>query len=299
MPCLRLLRLFAGIILTLFLAIGVTASPPKPLLLWPDSAPGAQGTEAKDRPAVFVYPAPADKANGTAVVVCPGGGYGGLASSYEGHDIARWFNTFGVTGLVLDYRHRGKGYGHPAPLQDAQRAIRLTRANAEEWHVDPKRVGIMGFSAGGHLASTAATHFDTGDPKAKDPIEQQSCRPDFAILCYPVIALGQPFGHHGTQQNLLGKNPDPALVASLSSARQVTPETPPTFLWSTWEDHVVPAENSIVFFQALKRAKVPTELHIFARGRHGLGLAKGTPGTELWPDLCRAWLLNQGVLEKP
>jgi acetyl esterase/lipase len=216
-----------------------------------------------------------------------------LAISYEGHDIARWFNTFGVTGLVLDYRHRGKGYGHPAPLQDAQRAIRLTRANAAQWQVDPKRVGIMGFSAGGHLASTAATHFDQGRREAEDPIEHESCRPDFAILCYPVIAFGRPLTHHGTQQNLLGKDPDPALVANLSSERQVTGETPPTFLWSTWEDHVVPAENSIVFFQALKQAKVPAELHIFVRGRHGLGLAKGTAGTELWPDLCRAWLLNR------
>jgi len=277
-------------------AVPAWAAEPAVISLWPDGAPGALGHAPKDNPNVTVYRAPAATANGTAVVICPGGGYGGLAISYEGHDIARWCNTFGVAGIVLDYRHRGKGYGHPAPLLDAQRAVRLVRARATDWKIDPQRIGVMGFSAGGHLASTVSTHFDAGHADAKDPIDRPSCRPDFAILCYPVIAFGRPFTHRGTQRNLLGNDPAPALVTSLSNERQVTPQTPPTFLWTTWEDKVVPAENSIVYYRALKKANVRAELHVFERGRHGLGLAAGTTGTELWPQLCKAWMKNQGLI---
>lgn len=283
------------LLLSWFSTVGLAAEPVI-LPLWSGDAPGALGREPKDRPNVTVYRAAVTEANGAAVVVCPGGGYGGLAISYEGHDIARWFNTFGVTGIVLDYRHRGKGYGHPAPMLDAQRAVRLVRAHAAEWKLDSKRIGIMGFSAGGHLASTVATHFDAGQKDSPDPVERQSCRPDFALLCYPVIAFDRPYAHRGTQRNLLGSNADPKLVASLSNERQVTAETPPAFLWTTWEDKVVPAENSIVFFQALKAAHVPAELHIFQRGRHGLGLATDTTGTKLWPELCKSWMKNRGVI---
>ncbi len=268
----------------------VQAGDPSIVALWTGQVPGAIGDEAKDRPFLTVYQAEPASANGTVVVVCPGGGYGGLASSYEGHDIARWFNTMGVAGCVLDYRHRGKGYGHPAPMQDVQRAIRLVRSNASGWKLDPQRVGVMGFSAGGHLASTAATHFDAGNQEADDPIERVSCRPDFAILCYAVIAFDRPYTHVGSQHNLVGKEADEQLVTGLSNERQVTKQTPPTFLWTTDADGVVPAENSVMFYLALRRANVPAELHIFEHGRHGLGLASDETGAEHWPTLCEAWL---------
>jgi len=265
-------------------------------MLWPQGAPGALGTAAKDKPRLFVY-LPAEKdANGAAVVVCPGGGYGGLAISYEGHDIARWFNSFGVAGLVLDYRHRGKGYGHPAPLQDAQRAIRLARSKSTTWKIDPQRIGILGFSAGGHLASSAGTHFDAGDQQSTDIVNRHSSRPDFMILCYPVIAFGESYGHRGSQRNLLGDQATPELSKKMSSEKQVTAQTPPTFLWHTDEDRVVPAENSVQFYLALKRAKVPSELHLFLKGRHGLGLARNKPGASAWPAACRQWLQSSGFL---
>jgi acetyl esterase/lipase len=213
-----------------------------------------------------------------------------LASGYEGREIAEWFNTFGVTACVLEYRHWGGGYRHPAPLQDAQRAIRTVRAKAAEWKISPQRIGIMGFSAGGHLASTAGTHFDQGNPNATDPIERIGCRPDFLILCYAVIALGEPYTHQGSQDALLGPHADPALVRSLSSEKQVTAQTPPTFLFHTDADTTVPAENSVQFYLALRRAGVPAELHIYAAGPHGVGLAKNIPGTSSWPDRLKEWL---------
>ena len=268
-------------------------------LLWPKGAPSAKGSEDRDRPTLTVYLPSGEQANGAAVVVCPGGGYGAVAMDHEGHAIGKWFTSFGVAAFIVDYRHRGKGYGHPAPLQDAQRAIRTVRAGASRWRIDPQRIGIMGFSAGGHLASTAGTHFDSGDPQAADPVERASSRPDFMILCYAVIALGEPFTHRGSQENLIGKNADPALVRSLSNEKQVTADTPPTFLWHTSEDHAVPAENSVQFYRALQRARVPAELHIYAHGRHGLGLARGVPGTSAWPEACKAWLAGQGLLKRP
>ena len=265
-------------------------------LLWPDGAPGALGEEEKDKPKLIIYLPDKDKANGAAVVVCPGGGYGGLAMGHEGHDIGKWLNSFGVAAFICDYRHRGKGYGHPAPINDAQRAIRTVRARADQWNVDPARVGILGFSAGGHLASTAATHFDAGDADAKDPIEKQSCRPDFAVLCYAVIAFNEKHTHYGSQRNLLGNDPDPELVKSLSNEKQVTKETPPTFLWHTTADRAVPPENSIYFYLALRKVGVPAELHIYEHGRHGLGLARDIPAVSAWPQRCQDWLKGRGLL---
>jgi len=267
-------------------------------LLWPDGAPGAKGDTDADKPTLTICLPDAEKAVGTAVVVCPGGGYGHLATGHEGHDIAEWFNRMGVAALILEYRHRGRGYGHPAPLKDAQRAIRTARARAAEFGAEPDRIGIMGFSAGGHLASTAATHFDAGNADADDPLERVGCRPDFAILCYPVIALDEPFTHRGSQRNLLGENPEPRLVESLSGEKQVTSQTPPTFLFHTDEDHVVPPENSVYFYLALKHAGVPAELHIYRQGRHGLGLARNTLGTANWPEQCQAWLNSMELLDK-
>jgi acetyl esterase/lipase len=183
------------------------------------------------------------------------------------------------------------------PLLDAQRAIRLVRARAAEWGVDPSRVGILGFSAGGHLASTAATHFDDGRPDAIDPVERQGSRPDFAVLAYPVVSLFDPPAHASSRRNLLGEPPDPALVELLSNERQVTPRTPPTFLFHTADDASVPAQNSVSFFEALRKAGVAAELHVFAHGKHGVGLAADDRALSAWPRLCAAWMEGLGLLK--
>jgi len=266
-------------------------------LLWPNGAPGALGDEPVDKPKITVYLAPADRATGAAVVVCPGGGYQVVAADHEGKQIAEWLNSLGVSAFVLQYR-LGQRYRHPAPLQDAQRTIRMVRSRATEWRVDPKRIGILGFSAGGHLASTAATHFDDGKPDASDPIERESSRPDFAVLCYAVISFVDPVAHAGSRRNLLGDPADPALVELLSNERQVTARTPPTFLWHTADDSAVPVENSLQFFEALHQAGVPGELHVFPHGRHGLGLAPGDPALSQWPRLCAVWMESLGLLKK-
>jgi acetyl esterase/lipase len=267
-------------------------------LLWPAGAPDAKGQSDNDKPTLAISLPPADKANGSAVVICPGGGYGGLAMTYEGTEVGEWFNSLGTAAFVLKYRHKGSGYQHPAPLADAQRALRTVRARAKEWNVDPARIGILGVSAGGHLASTAGTHFDSGKAGASDPIERAGCRPDFLILCYPVISLTTPYTHQGSKKNLLGENPDAKLVESLSNELQVTSETPPTFLFHTDADTGVPPENSALFYLALRKAKVPAELHVFEKGRHGLGLAKDVPAVSLWPELCAGWLRGRGLLDK-
>ncbi|WDI42283.1 alpha/beta hydrolase [Bremerella sp. P1] len=284
--------------LVLFLSsTAVWAAEGKKAPLWEDGAPGAKGTEEKDIPTLTTY-LPASEINtGCAVVVFPGGGYGHLAVGHEGVDIANFWNDLGVAAFVLEYRHSGRGYKHPIPLQDAQRAIRTVRARAEEYGVNPSRIGIQGFSAGGHLASSAATHFDAGNPEAKDPIDRVSCRPDFAILCYPVIAFDQPYTHKGSQNNLLGKDADKELVQSMSSELQVTSDTPPTFLFHTTEDTGVPPQNSVVFYLALIKNKVPAEMHVFEKGRHGVGLAKSIPGTAEWGNLAYLWLKNRGMID--
>ncbi len=276
------------------------ASPSgKPVVvLWPNGAPGAMGSSEKDVPSITIHLPPADQANGCAVVICPGGGYQHLAMSYEGHDVAEWFNSFGVAGFVLRYR-LAPTYHHPNPMLDVQRALRTVRAKADEWHVDPRRVGVMGFSAGGHLASTAATHFDSGKSDA-DPIDAQSCRPDFAILAYPVITMTGKFGHGGSRKNLLGDHPDPQLAASLSNEKQVTSNTPPTFLFHTSEDKAVPPENSIRFYLACVKAGVPAEIHIYEKGRHGLGLGTKDPALAAvlgtWPGRLHDWMQLRGLL---
>ncbi|MBN2137962.1 MAG: alpha/beta hydrolase [Sedimentisphaerales bacterium] len=268
--------------------------------LWPGGAPGAKGEAEGDKPKLTIYLPPEAKANGAAIVICPGGGYGALAMDHEGHQIAAWLNSFGVAGFILEYRHRnsGAGYGHPAPLLDAQRAIRMVRARSSEWGVDPNRIGILGFSAGGHLASTAGTHFDMGDQQAKDPIDRASCRPDFMVLIYPVISLVESFTHTGSRDNLLGRQAEQKMLDLFSNEKQVTAKTPPAFLVHTWEDNGVPAENSVYFYLALRRAKVPAELHLYQKGGHGFGLGKGVPGTSSWPDRCRDWMQATALLEK-
>jgi len=274
------------------------ADEPIRQLLWPDGAPGARGDAEQDKPTLTVWLPDPTKAVGSAVVVCPGGGYGGLALNHEGKQIAEWLNSLGVAAFVLEYRHRGRGYGHPAPLDDAQRAVRTVRAGASQWGIKPDRVGVMGFSAGGHLASTVGTHFDAGKPDAADPIERVSCRPDFLILCYAVISFTADYTHAGSRRNLLGDNPDPELVKQFSNELQVTSQTPPTFLFHTDQDRGVPPENSVAFYLALKKAKVPAELHVYEVGRHGVGLAGSIPGTSTWSECCAEWLRGQGLLTK-
>lgn len=257
--------------------------------LWANGAPGAIGKDAKDIPMAMVRLPVSDTPTG-ALIICPGGGYRGLAMGHEGKEMAEWANEMGLAAIICDYRHRGKGYGHPAPLQDAQRAIRLVRSQATEWNVDSTRIGILGFSAGGHLVSTVLTRFDAGDSQNTDTIERQSSRPDYGILAYPVILFGQPATHKGSEKNLLGESPDPKLLESFQSDLNVTKETPPTFLFHTLEDKAVPPQNSVAFYAAMIRHGVPGELHIFEKGAHGLGLAKKTPGTSEWPNACRRWL---------
>jgi acetyl esterase/lipase len=267
------------------------------LLLWPGGAPGAVGSEPVDKPKITVYRAPAAKATGASVVVCPGGGYVVVAADHEGKQVAEWLNGFGVTAFVLQYR-LGPRYHHPAPLQDAQRAIRLVRSKARDFGIDAGRVGILGFSAGGHLTSTAGTHFDAGHAGDADPIERESSRPDFMVLAYPVISLVAPYTHQGSRENLIGQNPDPKLQESLSSGLQVTKDTPPTFLFHTADDSGVPVENSTAFFAALRKAGVPAEMHIYAKGPHGVGLAPKDPALATWPSLCAAWMKGLGVLDR-
>lgn len=265
--------------------------------LWPGAAPGAMGAEEHDRPTLGVYLPPADKATGTAVVVCPGGGYSGLAMDHEGEAIGQWFNEAGIAAFVVKYRV--SPYRHPIPMTDAKRAVRTVRARAGEWGIAPNRVGIMGFSAGGHLAATVATHVDTGDASAEDPIDRQSARPDFAILCYPVISMTAEFMHQGSRRNLLGDEPPEELAAAMSLENSVGPDTPPTFIFHTADDQSVPVENGIAFFQALRKQGISAEMHIFEHGRHGVGLAPDDPALSRWPDLCMNWLRARGLLERP
>jgi acetyl esterase/lipase len=265
--------------------------------LWPNGAPGALGKEAKDIPTLTPFFPETSKATGAAMIICPGGGYQHLAD-HEGSVYAQWLNDHGIAAFVLKYR-LGTNYQHPSMLQDASRAMRLIRSRAGEWKLDSKRIGIMGSSAGGHLASTLLTHFDTGDTNSADAIEQQSSRPDLGILCYPVITMGE-FTHQGSRKNLLGTNAPPELVTELSNELQVTKDTPPTFLWHTYEDTAVPVENSLQFADALRKARVPFDLHVYQKGGHGMGLGtraytpENLPKLHPWTADCLYWLKVQG-----
>ena len=252
------------------------------------------GNGDEDVPTLTAYRPAAEKANGAAVVVCPGGGYQHLAA-HEGEPVARWLNSLGVAGFVLKYR-LGPRYHHPAMLGDVSRAIRMVRTRAREWKLDPARIGVLGFSAGGHLASTALTHFDDGKADAADPVDRASSRPDFGILMYPVITMTGPYAHKGSRANLLGDDPDAALLEALSSERQVTDHTPPCFLVHTSTDTAVPAENSLLFAEALHKHHVPVELHVFDHGPHGFGLGGNDPVLRQWPGLCAAWMAHHGWL---
>lgn len=280
------------------LAAQTTAQVQLPRLefpLWAGEAPGALGKEAKDIPTLTPYFAAPAKATGAALIICPGGAYASLAP-HEGVHYALWLNEQGITGFVLKYRLGTGGYRHPAMMQDVQRAMRYVRANAGKWRLDPSRIGVLGSSAGGHLAATALTHFDSGNPSAADPIDRVRSRPDLGILSYPVITMG-PDTHSGSKRNLLGDNPDPALVELLSNEKHVTRDTPPTFLFHTFEDATVKVENTLEFAAALRRNGVPFSLHIYPEGAHGMGIgsAQWDPGNRHpWTTECALWLKERG-----
>jgi acetyl esterase/lipase len=269
------------------------AAPETPIVLWPGGAPGAVGNEPVDIPTLTPYLPAKDKRTGAAIIVCPGGGYTHLAD-HEGGPVAEWLNSLGITAFVLKYR-LGPRYHHPSMMQDAARAIRMVRSRAGEWGLDPQRIGILGFSAGGHLASTAGTHFDSGKADASDPIERVSSRPSLMILIYPVITMKEKT-HAGSKKNLLGEAPSPELITLLSNEEQVTKETPPAFLVHTMTDTSVPLENSLSFVTALRKFGVPFEFHLYERGPHGFGLGQKDPILATWPGRCADWLRLHGFV---
>jgi acetyl esterase/lipase len=279
----------------LYIASQSHAEVPK-LLLWPNGAPGAKGQTEKDQPWVDVWLPEKGKANGAAFVVAPGGGYGGLAADHEGVQVAKFMNSLGVTAFVLHYRLGSAGYHYPIELMDVQRAIRLVRSKAGDYSLDVNRVGIIGFSAGGHLTSMAATLFDEKpDGMTNDAVDQLSARPDVACPTYPVISMIDDHAHKGSRKNLLGPNNDNAdLMKKTTTYLQVTARTPPIFIFQTDDDTVVPAENAVNFYLACRKHKVPAELHIFKPGPHGVGLMHGDPVLGTWPQHLAAWLRNQG-----
>jgi len=245
------------------------------------------------KPDIAVFLPSKKNSTGEAVVICPGGGYQILAYDWEGSDIARWLNSEGIAAIVLKYRlpvSKSNIVPYKSPLLDAQRAMRMVRAHAEQWNIDPSKIGIMGFSAGGHLASTLSTHFDTGDPSSDDPVERESCRPDFSVLVYPVISFTSVFTHAGSRTALLGTEPDPQLLQDFSNELQVNKETPPAILIHSDDDTAVPVENSIAYYQALRANKVDSELHIYPFGGHGYSLAIGLGHLSTWPDRVIEWI---------
>lgn len=283
--------------LSLVSTMALTANPLPSIPLYPNGATDARGTTEKDIPTLTAYLPKDTTAPTTAILICPGGGYGALAA-HEGAGYATWLAENGIAGIVLKYRLGSAGYRHPSMLNDAARGMRLMRSKAKEWNIDTKRCGVMGSSAGGHLASTLITHFEAGKADDKDPIEQLSSRPDFGILCYAVITMGD-FTHAGSRKNLLGPEPTPELIELLSNEKQVTKETPPCFVWSTADDPVVKVENSLEFAAALRRAGVPFDLHVYQSGPHGIGLSIGKHGAapgevHPWAKDLLVWLRQNG-----
>jgi acetyl esterase/lipase len=269
---------------------------PQTIPLWTGRAPGALGDEDIDKPTLTIYMPPKTEGPMTAVVIAPGGSYRALSMNLEGRAPANYFNAMGIAAFVLKYR-LGPRYHHPIELGDAQRAIRIVRSRAAEWHIDPARIGIMGFSAGGHLAATASTHFDPVNADRSDPIDRASSRPDFSVLCYPVISMTEPWTHQGSKMNLLGENPSPELARNLSDETQVTAQSPPTFIYQTTADTTVPAENAVMYYLALRKAGVSAEMHIFRNGPHGTGLGMTDPALSEWPRLLTNWLRVSGLLK--
>jgi len=299
------------ILFTLFLFINKAAAQPLELKLWPDGIPGLKtSTDYKENstiengiitrwirvtdPTLTVFLPQKEKASGTAVLICPGGGYGALAFNHEGNDIAKWLNDNGIAGIILKYRlpsdliMKDKSVG---PLQDAQEAIRTIRRNAASWNINPSKIGVIGFSAGGHLASTLSTHFDEKVYDIKDNI---SARPDFSILMYPVITMDESFTHMGSRKNLIGENPSEEAVRHFSNELQINEKTPPAFLVHSADDKAVPIKNSMTYYESLVKFNIPSELHIFQKGGHGYGLAVNGATQSAWPELCLRWMKTSG-----
>ncbi len=286
---------FALLTLSAFVA---QAQPKAEFPLWKGNDPFSKGSAPHDNPTLTPYWPAADKATGSAIVVCPGGGYGGLAN-HEGDHYARFLNEHGIAAFVLKYRLGSKGYRHPVMLNDVARAIRYVRAHAKPWKLHADKIGVMGSSAGGHLTSTIVTHFGEATLDSKDPIDKVSDRPDLGILCYPVITFGE-FTHKGSRRNLLGDNPDPKLVKHLSNEKQVKANTPPCFVWHTWEDQAVPVENALLFARGLREKGVKFDLHIYEKGRHGIGLgsSKWDPNNRHpWTKDLLYWLKEQAFVK--
>lgn len=284
-------------LLAMLPAVLTAASAQQVVPLWQGPPPLSKGTNATDTPDLTLFLPEKMTSPTPAIVICPGGGYGGLAFTHEGTNVAKFFQSHGVAGLVLRYRLPKNGYLHPVPLMDVQRAMRLVRSHATDWHINPAKVGVMGFSAGGHLASTVSTHFDSGNPQAVDPVEALSCRPDFAVLAYPVISSRPDIAHRGSFARLLGPNPDPIVLHSLSNETQVTATTPATILVHALDDKSVPPQNSELYYQALQQAKVPSVLQEYPKGGHGFGYGhvpdNSPPG---WLDKAFDWLSGNGLL---
>lgn len=275
-------------------AESVKPTPTMRVALWPGEAPVGDGKTEACTMELQVFLPPADESNGAAVVICPGGGYIRHVTDREGYPIAKWLNVHGIAAIILEYRLPEQ---RPlVPLLDAQRAIRLTRTSAATWKIDPKRIGILGFSAGGHVASTAATHFDRGNPASPDPVERVSCRPDFAWLVYPVITMGE-YAHSGSKAKLLGPDPSPDLVRLYSNETQVTADSPPSFLAHAVDDKAVPPENSRQFVAAMNAHHVPVEYLEFPSGGHGLNGCQG-PLWEEWKAKALAWLATREMIPR-
>lgn len=298
------------LIINFLLASAVTLCPGKVLTidevvlpLWSGPAPGALGDKDTDIPTLTVYLPDPSRRTGAAVVICPGGGYNHLAFDHEGIVIAQRLQEKGIAAFILKYRLPANGYRHPIPLLDAQRAIRLVRSKAAQWNIDPDRIGIMGFSAGGHLASTAGTHFHKPakiENQQTDQIDAASCRPDFMVLIYPVISMKDGITHQGSKDNLLGKHPSKKMVDYLSNEKQITKDTPPTFLVHADDDTSVPPENSIRFYEGLRKAGVPAEMHIYLKGGHGFGTRPSAGPASHWLEQCFLWMRQAGgVKEAP
>ena len=298
-----LLKLFVCVLV----AAGMNAfAAEETVRLWDGDAPYAQGKEDKDIPTLTIFLPAKEKSNGSAVIVCPGGGYWMLADKLEGSEYAQFLANHGVTAFLLKYRLASSGYRHPAMWMDAARAIRYVRFNSQKWGVDVNKVGIIGSSAGGHLVSSVLTHYELENPKVTDPIDRLSSRPDFGILCYPVITSGE-FANKGTIEHLLGKEPSEGMLEYVSSEKQVDKNTPPCFIWHTFEDEIVPVENSLFFAAALRKAGVPFDLHIYEKGIHGLALAgeryksvEGMAEAEYhpWTHDLLYWLKARGIIKE-
>jgi acetyl esterase/lipase len=284
---------FLPIMASLTLHAQLPAGMPQPIFLWPDGVPGALGHSEADIPRMYAF-LPRARSTSTAILVIPGGGYEHVAIGHEGMQIAAWLNTQGIPAFVLDYRVAP--YHYPAPIEDGQRAMRLIRAHAAEYGIDPNRLGVWGFSAGGHLASTLGTHCDADEVPVQHPdaADTQSCKPAFMVLSYPVISMTLPEAHPGSRMNLLGPEVDPALERRYSNQFAVTAETPATFLFATTNDPTVPVANTLDFYRALEEHHVPAELHIYDFANHGCGLCGSIIPLSTWPELLRNWLVQRG-----